>query len=52
MTRYVLRVDSLIGPITARAIGNNFTEAWNKLKKDMVGVTTLIAIKEEIKIEE
>lgn len=47
MKRFVLKVDSVIGPITAIATGKNLTDALNQLRKDMKGVTSLIAVKSE-----
>lgn len=47
MKRYLLFVDSVIGPLTAVSKGTSPENAFVRLKKDMKGATALIATKEE-----
>lgn len=45
--RYIVEVDSLIGPIVLATSGDTFTDAWNRLRSEVVGVTKLRRILEE-----
>lgn len=51
MTRYVVEVESIIGPVTLVTSGETFKDAWDDLKKEVPGVEQLIKIKYQMKIK-